>query len=179
MLLLTDCRITPEQFSNGIMTISTYLNPLPNTSALPIEHSIFQFMKEVSLLYSLPDDLFFSSASNSSHAVQRRISLCALSLLSVVLFFPDQIVDCGWTFSQNFCDRLGASYLALKNILNEANPAHGEVLMGIKRRFREEIFTRESIVDVIHAHPELVHKQSLSHILFGMPTSRSRSACST
>jgi len=97
----------------------------------------------------------------------------------VVLFFPDQIVDSGWVFAQHFCNRLGASYLALKNVLNEANPAHEEVLMDIKRRFREETFTRESIANVIHAHPELVRKQSLSHILFGTLTSWDRSACST
>jgi glutamate dehydrogenase len=35
-------------------------------------------------------------------------------------------------------------------------------LNDIKRRFREETFTRESIANVIHAHPELV----LHHALF-------------
>ena len=46
--------------------------------------------------------------------------------------------------------------LLLKNVLDEANPAHAEVLNDIKRRFREETFTRESIAQVIHAHPDLV-----------------------
>jgi len=76
-------------------------------------------------------------------------------------FFPDKTADSGWIFAQHFCNRLGASYLALKNVLDEANPAHEEVLMDIKRRFREETFTRESIANVIHAHPELVRKQHL------------------
>lgn len=31
-----------------------YLNPLPNAKAIPIEHSIYQVMKETSLLYCLP-----------------------------------------------------------------------------------------------------------------------------
>jgi glutamate dehydrogenase len=74
--------------------------------------------------------------------------------------FPDKIPDSGWIFAQHFCNRLGASYLALKNVLNEANPAHEEVLVDIKRRFREETFTRESIANVIHAHPELVRRQT-------------------
>ncbi len=65
-------------------------------------------------------------------------------------------VDCGSIFAQHFCNRLGASYLALKNILDESNPTHAEVLDDIKRRFREETFTRESISDVIFAYPELV-----------------------
>lgn len=64
--------------------------------------------------------------------------------------------DCGWIFAQHFCNRLGPSYLALRNVLDESNPAHEEVLNDIKRRFREETFTRESIANVIHAHPELV-----------------------
>ncbi|KAI0279618.1 NADH-dependent glutamate dehydrogenase [Russula aff. rugulosa BPL654] len=128
-----------EQFSNGITIVSIYLNPLPKTSAPPIEHSIFQVMKEVSLLYCLPDNPFFSSADKSPHAVQD--AAYAYS---------------GWVFAQHFCNRLGASYLALKNVLNESNPAHEEVLVDIKRRFREETFTRESIANVIHAHPELI-----------------------
>ena len=73
--------------------------------------------------------------------------------------YPNNSADSGWVFAQHFCNRLGSSYLALKNVLNEANPAHEEVLMDIKRRFREETFTRESIANVIHAHPELVRRQ--------------------
>ena len=93
--------------------------------------------------------------------------------------FPDETADSGWIFAQHFCNRLGASYLALKNVLNEANPAHEEVLMDIKRRFREETFTRESIANVIHAHPELVRRQNLSHFFFGMLIPKDRSVCST
>lgn len=67
-------------------------------------------------------------------------------------------LDCGWVFAQHFCNRLGPAYLALKNILDESNASHAEVLNDIKRRFREETFTRELIKDVIVAHPELVSK---------------------
>lgn len=80
--------------------------------------------------------------------------------------YPDKTADCGWIFAQHFCNRLGASYLALKNVLNEANPAHEEVLMDIKRRFRDETFTRESIANVIHAHPELVRRQYLARFFW-------------
>ena len=65
-------------------------------------------------------------------------------------------LDCGWVFAQHFCNRLGPAYLALKNNLDESNPSHAEVLNDIKRRFREETFTRESIKDVIVAHSDLV-----------------------
>lgn len=83
-------------------------------------------------------------------------------LTHVSYFFPfcvDDLCcgsDCGWVFAQHFCNRLGPSYLQLKNVLNENDPVHAEVLNDIKRRFREETFTRESIEKTIHNHPELV-----------------------
>jgi glutamate dehydrogenase len=139
----------PEQFSNGITIISLYLNPLPNSDAPPIETSIFQVMKETSLLFSLPDNPFFLVGSGSNgHAVQEAT-----------------YAYCGWIFAQHFCNRLGSAYLHLRNILDESNPAHAEVLNDIKRRFRDETFTRESIAQVIHAYPELIR---LLYVNFAM-----------
>ncbi|KAF9068569.1 NAD-specific glutamate dehydrogenase [Rhodocollybia butyracea] len=128
-----------EQFSNGVTIISLYLNPVPNANAPPIEHSIFQVMKEASLLYCLPENPFFLPRAAGSHAVQEAT-----------------YAYCGWIFAQHFCNRLGPAYLQLKNVLDENDPAHAEVLNNIKRRFREETFTRESIEQVINAHPDLV-----------------------
>ncbi|PFH54040.1 hypothetical protein AMATHDRAFT_73054 [Amanita thiersii Skay4041] len=137
-----------EQFSNGITIISLYLNPLPNTNAPPIEHSIFQVMKEASLLFCLPDNPYFQAKSPRSHAVQEAT-----------------YAYCGWIFAQHFCNRLGSAYLQLKNVLNENDATHAEVLNNIKRRFREETFTRESIAQVIHAYPELIQ---LLYVNFAM-----------
>ena len=67
-------------------------------------------------------------------------------------------------FAQHFCNRLGPAYLHLRNALDESNPAHAEVLNDIKMRFREETFTRESIQQVIHAHPDLVCPLKISQI---------------
>jgi glutamate dehydrogenase len=53
----------------------------------------------------------------------------------------------------------------LKTVLDESNPLHAEVLDDIKRRFREETFTRESIAQIIHAHSELIH---LLYVNFAM-----------
>lgn len=75
------------------------------------------------------------------------------------------IEDCGWIFAQHFCNRLGPAYMALKNTLDETNPTHAEVLNDIKRRFREETFTRESIQEVIVAYPELIR---LLYVNFAM-----------
>ena len=41
-------------------------------------------------------------------------------------------------------------------VLDDSNPDHAEVINKIKTRFREETFTRESIREVIHHHPNLV-----------------------
>ncbi|KAG2046929.1 Aminoacid dehydrogenase-like protein [Suillus hirtellus] len=74
-------------------------------------------------------------------------------------------LDCGWVFAQHFCNCLGPAYLHLKNILDESNPSHAEVLNDIKRCFREETFTQESIAQVIHAHAEIIR---LLYVNFAM-----------
>lgn len=66
-----------EQFSNGITIISLYLNPLPNSVAPPIENSIYQVMKEASLLFCLPDNPYFLPKSPGSNAVQEATYACA------------------------------------------------------------------------------------------------------
>lgn len=81
-----------------------------------------------------------------------RILFAHLKLLASLSAY----IDCGWIFAQHFCNRLGPAYIGLKNVLDETNPDHAEVLNNIKRRFREETFTREGIANVIQAHPELV-----------------------
>jgi glutamate dehydrogenase len=117
-----------------------YLNPLPNTSAPPIEHSIHQVVKEISLLYTIPLNPFFAPTGHSQgHAVQEAT-----------------YAYCGQIFAQHFCNRLGAAYAALKTVLDESNPSHAEVLNNIKVRFREETFTREGIEEVVKGYPELM-----------------------
>ena len=150
----------PEQFSNGITIISLYLNPLPNVNdAPPIENSIHQIMKEASLLYCLPDNPFFTPGNG--HAVQEATYACRFTHTLSPETHRRRLstpTDCGWIFAQHFCNRLGSSYLALRNLLDESNPDHAEVLNDIKRRFREETFTREYIEQILQAHPELVRE---------------------
>ncbi|EPT00228.1 hypothetical protein FOMPIDRAFT_1023833 [Fomitopsis schrenkii] len=145
-----------EQFSNGVTIMCLYLNPLPDSHAPPIEHSIFQVMKEASLLYCLPENPFFYAGAgpDEGHAVQEAT-----------------YAYCGWVFAQHFCNRLGPSYLALRNILDESNASHAEVLNDIKRRFREETFTRESIAQTIKAHPELINLLYVNFAMVHYPAS--------
>ncbi|KAF8632070.1 hypothetical protein AX15_002068 [Amanita polypyramis BW_CC] len=137
-----------EQFSNGITIISVYLGSFPNKNGPPIEHSITQVKKEASLLFCLPGNPYFQLKSPGRHAVQEAT-----------------YAYCGWIFAQHFCNRLGSAYLQLKNVLNENDATHAEVLDNIKRRLREETFTRESISQVIHAYPELIQ---LLYVNFAM-----------
>ncbi|CAD6569984.1 MAG: NAD-dependent glutamate dehydrogenase [Tremellales sp. Tagirdzhanova-0007] len=143
-----------EQFANGITIISMYLNPVPNTRAPPIEHSIHQVVREASLLYCLPDNPFFtvSNDNESSHAVQEATYAYV-----------------GWIFAQHFCNRLGSAYLALKNVLDDSNPGHAEVINKIKTRFREDTFTRESIREVILNHPELMRMLYINFAMVHYP----------
>lgn len=129
-----------EHFSNGVAIVSLYLNPVPGSNAPPIEHSIHQVTREASLVYCLPDNPFFSTEeSESAHAVQE----AAYAYV-------------GWLFAQHFCNRLGQSYQALRNLLDESDPQQAAVLNDIKLRFREETFTRQSIQETLQSYPELV-----------------------
>lgn len=59
-------------------------------------------------------------------------------------------------------------------MLDETKPGHEQVLNKIKTRFREETFTRESIREVIQAHPELVR---MLYINFAMTHCELAEAC--
>ncbi|MBW0499711.1 hypothetical protein O181_039426 [Austropuccinia psidii MF-1] len=123
-----------ERFSNGMIIISLYLHSLRGP---PIESAIVQVIREASLVFCLPNNPFFQPSTQ--HAVQEAT-----------------YAYCGSIFSQHFLNRLGPSYLALKGLLNESDPIQAGVLSDIKRRFREETFTRQSITEVVLAYPSII-----------------------
>ncbi|KAE9386234.1 NAD(P)-binding protein [Gymnopus androsaceus JB14] len=108
-----------------------------------------------SLLFCLPENPFFLPKVPGTHAVQEATD-----------------AYCGWLFAQHFCNRLGPAYLQLKNVLDENDPAYAEVLNNIKRRFREETFTRESIeqIRLFHVNFSMVHYPASDHATELMPT---------
>jgi glutamate dehydrogenase len=67
-----------EHFACGVTVVSLYLLPLPDAK-VPIEASIFQIMKEASLLFCLPDNPFFGMDEHGQHvhAVQEASYACA------------------------------------------------------------------------------------------------------
>ncbi|KAL7308982.1 NAD-dependent glutamate dehydrogenase [Mucor circinelloides] len=128
-----------EQFSNGVTIMGLYLSPLPNAKAIPIEHSIYQVMKETSLLYCLP-----------KNPLQQFFMTNKLSVQETVYGYV------GWIFSQHFLNRLGKEYLTLSHILDASNPLHEEVLAKMKKRLRQDTFTREYILDIVKQYPDLI-----------------------
>ncbi|TGZ78677.1 NAD-dependent glutamate dehydrogenase [Ascodesmis nigricans] len=148
----TSARKYVEQFSNGVTVMSIYLRPLPTNTKVPnpnkfppIEASIHQIMKEVSLLYCIPQNRF-----------QHHFIRGALSLQETIY------AHCVCMFIGHFLNRLGSEYNALAAMLDSNNPLHAETLAKLKRRLRQETFTRDYIFDIINEHPELVRSLYLA-----------------
>ncbi|KAI8053760.1 Glutamate/Leucine/Phenylalanine/Valine dehydrogenase-domain-containing protein [Syncephalis plumigaleata] len=137
-----------EQFSNGVTIMCLYLNPLSNSRSPPIEHSIYQVMKEASLIYCLPTTPLQSFFQTKVLSVQESIYgyIC-------------------WIFCQHFLNRLGNEYSTLAGIMDLNNSTHLEVLTKIKKRLRTDTFTREYVLDIIRMYPELV---KLLYVNFAM-----------
>jgi glutamate dehydrogenase len=146
---VTSSRKYVEQFSNGITVMSIYLRPLPHSANLgkhpPIEASIHQIMKEVSLLYCIPQNKFQSHFASGRLSLQETI-----------------YAHCVWVFVGHFLNRLGSEYTSLASILDHNNSVHAEMLSKIKRRLRTETFTSEYILEIIHKYPDLIRSLYLS-----------------
>ncbi|KAI0226323.1 NAD-dependent glutamate dehydrogenase [Massospora cicadina] len=125
-----------------------YLNRLADSKQPPIEHTISQVLKEASLVYCLPNTPLQGFFKTNELSVQETI-----------------YGYIGWIFTQHFLNRLGSEFSSLLTILDRTNPAHAEVISKIKKRLRQETFTREYILDIIKSYPELI---KLLYINFAM-----------
>ena len=146
---VTSSRKYVEQFSNGITIMSIYLRPLSHsTSAMkhpPIEASIHQIMKEVSLLYCLPQNKLHNHFASGFLSLQETI-----------------YAHCVWVFVGHFLNRLGNEYASLASVLDPNNSAHAEMLTKIKRRLRTETFTSDYILEIINKYPQLIRSLYLA-----------------
>ncbi|KAL4896285.1 NAD-specific glutamate dehydrogenase [Aspergillus ambiguus] len=142
---LTSSRKYLENFSNGITVISLYLRPLADAEIAskypPIEAAIHQIIKEVSLLYCIPQNRF-----------QHHFASGRLSLQETIY------AHCAWVFVQQFLNRLGSEYTSLTDLLDSNNSVHAELLAKIKKRLRTETFTSDYISEIVNKYPELIHK---------------------
>ena len=144
---LTSSRKYVEQFSNGITIMSIYLRPAPSIEAKhpPIEASIHQVMKEVSLLYCIPQNRLQAHFKNGRLSLQEAI-----------------YAHCVWVFVQHFLNRLGNEYNTLSSVLDMNNSVHAEVLSKLKKRLRTETFTADYILEIINQYPDLIRSLYLA-----------------
>ncbi|KAH8653588.1 NAD-specific glutamate dehydrogenase [Xylariales sp. PMI_506] len=138
---VTSTRKYVEQFSNGITVICIYLKPAVNleTKFPPIDESIYQITKEISLLYCIPQNKLHSLFASGELSLQEAI-----------------YGHCVWVFVQHFLNRLGTEYASLLQALDPTNNVHAGILSKLKRRLRTETFTPDYILEIIVAYPDLV-----------------------
>jgi glutamate dehydrogenase len=140
---VTSTRKYVEQFSNGICVICLYFKPAPNTEGRfpPLEQSIHQITKEISLLYCIPQNQFQGLFASGRLSLQEAV-----------------YGHCLYVFVQHFLNRLGSEYASLVSALDSNNSAHAEILSKIKRRLRTETFTADYIFEIISSYPELIRQ---------------------
>ncbi|PNY28567.1 NAD-specific glutamate dehydrogenase [Tolypocladium capitatum] len=138
---VTSSRKYVEQFSNGITVMSIYLKPanLSEVYFPPIEESIHQITKEISLLYCLPQNKFHNLFAVGDLSLQEAV-----------------YAHSAWVFVQHFLNRLGPEYASLSEILSSADTAQAALLSKLKRRLRTETFTPDYILEIIQNYPGLV-----------------------
>lgn len=138
---VTSSRKYVEQFSNGITVMSIYLRPATNLgSGYPaFDQSIHQIMKEVSLLYCIPQTKLHSLFASGELSLQETV-----------------YGHCVWVFTQHFLNRLGSEYVSLSEVLDPKKSDHQEILSKLKRRLRTETFTPDYILEIIASYPKLI-----------------------
>ncbi|KEF52213.1 NAD-specific glutamate dehydrogenase [Exophiala aquamarina CBS 119918] len=146
---VTSSRKYVEQFSNGITVISLYLKPASSDIAKhrnpPIEAAIHQIIKEVSLLFCIPQNKLQGQFASGNLSLQESI-----------------YAHCVHIFVQQFLNRLGSEYTSLVAALKGDTNANAELLSKIKKRLRTETFTSDYILEIINRYPELIRSLYLS-----------------
>ncbi|KAF2834827.1 glutamate/leucine/phenylalanine/valine dehydrogenase [Patellaria atrata CBS 101060] len=146
---LTSSRKYVEQFSNGYTVMSIYLRSVSGSVVTsrfpPIEASIHQIIKEISLLYCIPQNKFQAHFATGKLSLQETI-----------------YAHCVWVFVSHFLNRLGSEYTTLAHLLDLNNSLHVELLSKLKKRLRTETFTADYILEIINQYPDLIHLLYLS-----------------
>ncbi|KAH9892917.1 NAD-specific glutamate dehydrogenase-like protein [Xylariomycetidae sp. FL2044] len=138
---VTSTRKYVEQFSNGITVMSIYLKPATNLEPkpVPMDQSIHQITKEISLLYCIPQTKLHPLFASGQLSLQETI-----------------YGHCVWVFVQHFLNRLGPEYISIAEALSPNNSIHASILNKLKRRLRTETFTPDYILEIIQSYPGLV-----------------------
>lgn len=134
---LTVTRKYVEQFQDTTV-ISMYVTG----DAAAVDLSIFQVIKEASLLYCIPYNLF-----------QDRFVSGELSLQELIY------AQCGVVFVTHFMNRLGPEYTKLLLLLDASRSLeNAEVLNALKKRLRAETYSQAYIQEVFDKRRAIVQR---------------------
>ncbi|KAI3403714.2 GDH2 [Candida oxycetoniae] len=129
-----------EQFANGVTIISMYVTSKSRKSSVDL--SIYQVIKEASLLYCIPHNFFHDRLIQGDLSLQESI-----------------YAQSGVIFVTHFLNRLGPEYTKLSSLLDPSKSTeHAEVLNSLKKRLRAETYTQEYIKEVFNVRSEIVRK---------------------
>jgi glutamate dehydrogenase len=83
-------------------------------------------------------------------------------------------------FCQHFLNRLGSEYASLTSLLDTGNAQHQEVLLKLKKRLRQETFTRDYVLEIVRSYPELLRilyvHFAMTHYVTSRPGDRNGAA---
>ncbi|RLV93445.1 hypothetical protein JA1_002529 [Spathaspora sp. JA1] len=129
-----------EQFANGVTIISMYVRAKSRKS--PVDLSIYQVIKEASLLYCIPHNFFHNRFIRGELSLQESI-----------------YAQSGVIFVTHFLNRLGPEYSKLSQLLDPSRSIeHAEALNSLKKRLRAETYTQDFIKEVFDVRREIVRK---------------------
>lgn len=130
-----------EQFANGVTIISMYVTSSHKLKT-PLDLSIYQVIKEASLLYCIPHNYFHNNFIKGDFSLQESI-----------------YAQCGVIFVTHFLNRLGPEYNKLTSLLDPSKSIqHAEVLNNLKKRLRAETYTQNYIQEVFQLKKDIIRK---------------------
>lgn len=128
-----------ENFADGSCIISMYIEHIDNY--LP-EQVIYQFTREASLLYCIPNNLFHDRFAAGELSVQE----CIYAHSAVI-------------FVSHFLNRLGPEYSQIKKFLSQSDdPKNLELVSRLKERLTSETYSEELIHETLDNNLPLVRQ---------------------
>ncbi|SCU93113.1 LAFA_0F14752g1_1 [Lachancea sp. 'fantastica'] len=144
---LKPSKVYLETFANDVMIYSLYVKQSQQSEDVlnSLSMSILQFEREASLLYSIPSNYFQDLYQQRSFSPQEAI-----------------YAHIGAIFINNFINRLGNEYQDLVSQFNLSSMTNNtsmlEILNGLKKKLRNETYTQQMIIEVLHKYKDIVSK---------------------
>ncbi|SCU98232.1 LAMI_0F13652g1_1 [Lachancea mirantina] len=146
---LKPSKIYLETFANDVVIYSVYLSQAQqNEVALQnLSMSILQVEREASLMYAIPSNFFQDLYQQRQFSPQEAIYAHVAAI-----------------FINHFINRLGDDYEELLTELNVSSATAKnsnsllEVLDNLKKKLRNETYTQQMIIDVLHKYSQIVSK---------------------